>query len=156
MHAGKRLMFIGVVLLILGLFQTLSTASRTEPPPPPPDQMTFGSAARTDTTTSMSFVNFPTPGQTIMTTNFRTIVVQFYTSARTTVAGAEIELRAVVDGVPVNPGPMRYTGTTFSSMAYSGFLVGVAPGTHTVTMQWRVTAGSAIMGNRQFIVWVVP
>lgn len=153
MRSRKDLTMIVVVLVILGLAQNSKTTSRVAPGPPP-EQSFYGSAARISTTTSRSFVDFPTPGHTFTTKYSRNIVVEFFTSARLTVAGEFLELRAVVDGTPVNPGPMRYTGTDLRSVSYSGFLSGVPPGTHTVTMQWRVTGGAAIMENRTFIIWV--
>ena len=153
MRSRKHLTLLGVVLLILAFSQSSKTTSNA-PVGPPPDQISFLSAARTDTTVSASFVNVPA-GLTITTTQHRTFLVQFFTSAKVTVPGQHLELRATVDGVPVGP-TMRYTGTELSSVAYSGFLVGVAPGFHTVWMQWRVTGGGAIMENRTFTAWVVP
>ena len=152
MRSSKHLTLIGVVLLILAFSQSSKTTSTA--PMPAPDDMTFVSATRVDTTASTAFVNVP-GAVTVTTTQHRTFLVEFFTSARVTVPGEHIELRAVVDGVAVSP-TMRYTGTELSSVAYSGFLVGVAPGFHTVRMQWRVTGGSAIMENRNFIAWVVP
>jgi hypothetical protein len=153
MRSRRHLTLIGVVLLILAFSQSFKTTSSV-PMPPAPDDVTFVSATRVDTTTSTAFVNVP-GAVTVTTTQYRTFLVEFFTSARVTVPGEHIELRAVVDGVAVSP-TMKYTGTELSSVAYSGFLVGVAPGFHTVRMQWRVTGGSAIMENRNFIAWVVP
>ncbi|HJR06256.1 MAG TPA: hypothetical protein VJ842_03245 [Pyrinomonadaceae bacterium] len=120
-------------------------------------QAFFGTAARTDSTTSTSFVNLvPTPGQVFSTTGNSTFLVQFFGSARLSAAGQAMDLRATVDGNVVNPGPMRYSGTGFSSVCYSGFLSNIGPGTHTVTLQWMVTGGTGFLSNRTFIVWVFP
>ena len=154
MRSKKQLMVI-VIVLILGLAQNSKTTSRVAPVSPPPESVFLGSAARIDTTASTTFVNFPAPGQVFTTTNYRNVLVQFVTSARVTIPGEYLELRALVDGVPVNPGPMRYTGTELSSVAYSGWAPAVAPGTHTITLQWRVTGGSAVMENRTNVVWVI-
>ena len=153
MRSRNHLTLIGVVLLILAFSQSSKTTSSV-PTPVPPDDLSFVSATRIDTTTSMTFVNVP-GAMTFTTTQHRTFLVEFFTSARVTIPGEHLELRAVVDGVAVSP-TMKYTGTELSSVAYSGFLVGVAPSFHTVRMQWRVTGGSAIMENRNFIAWVVP
>lgn len=153
MPSRKHLTVIVVCLLVL-VFAQNSKTTPSVPAPVPPDDLSFVSATRIDTTTSTTFVNVP-GAMTFTTTQYRTFLVEFFTSARVTVPGEYIELRAVVDGVAVSP-TMKYTGTGLSSVAYSGFLVGVAPGFHTVRMQWRVTGGSAIMENRNFIAWVVP
>lgn len=155
MRARKSITLTAAVLLVLALSQSSKTTSRVVPVSPPPEAVFLGSAARIDTTASGTFVNFPAPGQVFTTTNYRNILVQFVTSARVTIPGEYLELRALVDGVPVNPGPMRYTGTELSSVAYSGWASAVAPGTHTVTLQWRVTGGSAVMENRTNVVWVI-
>ena len=154
MRSRNYLTLIVVVLLVLGLSHESKTTSRVTPVGPPPDQVTSLTATRTDTTVSTAFVNVPA-GLTFTTTQHRAVMVQFFTSARLTVPGEYLELRAVVDGVPVNP-PMRYTGTELSSMAYSGVLAGVPPGFHTVFVQWRVTGGGAIMENRTFTAWIIP
>ena len=122
-----------------------------------PKQVFFGTAARTDSTTSTSFVNLvPTPGQVFTTTGSSTILVEFFGSARLTDAGRAMDIRATVDGRAVNPGPMRFSGTGFTSISYSGFLSNIGAGTHTVTMQWMVTGGTGFISNRTFIVWVFP
>lgn len=101
MRSRKHLTLIAVVLLILAFSQTSKTTSNALLGPPP-DQISFLSAARTDTTVSTSFVNVPA-GLTLTTTQHRTFLVQFFTSARVTVPGEHLELRATVDGVPVGP-----------------------------------------------------
>ena len=154
MRSRKHMLFV-VVLLVLGLAQNSKTTSRVAPVSPPPESVFLGSAVRIDTTASTTFVNFPAPGQTFTTTNYRNILVQFVTSARVTIPGEYLELRALVDGVPMNPSTMRYTGTELTSVAFSGWAGAVAPGTHTVTLQWRVTGGSAVMENRTNTVWVI-
>jgi hypothetical protein len=115
----------------------------------------FGTAARTDSTTSTSFVDLvPTPGQVFSTAGTTTMLVQFFGSARLSAAGQAMDIRATVDGREVNPGPMRFSGTGFTSVSYAGFLSNIGPGTHRLLMQWKVTGGTGSVSNRTFIVWV--
>ncbi len=124
---------------------------------PPPKNVLFGSAQRTDSTTSTTFVELvPTPGQVFTTTGQSTFLVQFFGSARLSDAGRAMDIRAVVDGQPLNPNGMRFSGTGFTSISYSGFLSNIGPGQHKVTLQWLVTGGTGFMSNRTFIVWVFP
>jgi|GEM_PF-7063811 len=156
MRAKISLLLFAIVFLAVGT--AINSKSAPEPvPAAAPRQVFFGSAARQDSTTSTTFVNLvPTPGQVFTTTGQSTILVEFFSTARLVTAGKAMDIRAVVDGVPVTPGPMRYSGNGFSSISYSGFRKNVGPGSHTVTMQWMVTGGSGIMDNRTFIVWVIP
>jgi hypothetical protein len=123
----------------------------------PPKNVFFGSAQRIDSTTSTIFVELvPTPGQVFTTTGQSTFLVQFFGSARLSDAGRAMDIRAVVDGQPLNPNGMRFSGTGFTSISYSGFLSNIGPGQHKVTLQWLVTGGTGFMSNRTFIVWVFP
>lgn len=149
----RKAVLIGIIILALGLAIGLPATLEASAP----KDVFCGTAARTDYTTSLSFVNLvPTPGQVFTTTGTSTIMVQFSGSASLSAAGQTMYIRATVDGTPVNPGQMSYSGTAFSSISYAGFLPRVAAGTHTVTMQWMVTGGTGAISNRTFTVWVIP
>lgn len=158
MRSKTSLLFLAVVFLAVGTTVNLRSKPASAPlPAAPPSQVFFGSAARQDSTTSTTFVNLvPTPGHVFTTTGQSTILVQFFSDARLTTVGKAMDIRAVVDGVPVSPGAMRYSGNGFSSISYSGFRKNVGPGSHNVTMQWMVTGGTGTMDNRTFIIWVIP
>ena len=143
-------------ITMLSLF-VLCLAAMPAKASPPPKNVLFGSAQRTDSTTSTTFVELvPTPGQVFTTTGQSTFLVQFFGSARLSDAGRAMDIRAVVDGQPLNPNGMRFSGTGFTSISYSGFLSNIGPGQHKVTLQWLVTGGTGFMSNRTFIVWVFP
>lgn len=143
--------------LMLSIF-VLGLAAMPGEAAPPPKNVFFGSAQRTDPTTSTTFAELvPTPGQVFTTTGQSTFLVQFFGSARLSDAGKAMDIRAVVDGHPLNPtNGMRFSGTGFTSISYSGFLSNIGPGQHKVTLQWLVTGGTGFMSNRTFIIWVFP
>jgi len=157
MRAKWPLVFAGICLLVFGLTNVLTRTTQEQLAASAPNQVYAGSAERIDSTTSTSYVDLvPTPGHVFTTVGYSTIMVEFFGYARLSQVGAAMDIRAVVDGEPVNPGGMRFSGTGFTTISYAGFLSNVGPGTHRVNMQWQVTGGTGYMGGRTFIVWVIP
>jgi hypothetical protein len=157
MRTKWLLLLAGLSLIVFSLTNVLTKTSQDELAAAAPNQVLVASASRTDSTTSNSFVDLvPTPGFVFDTTGTSTIMVEFFGSARLSDAGRAMDIRAEVDGTPVNPGAMRFSGTGFTSISYAGFLSNVPAGRHTVNMQWLVTGGTGFMSNRTFIVWVIP
>ena len=115
-----------------------------------------GSVTRSDSTSSRSYVTLVGPGFDIDTAGRSTILVQFTSYGYLNEAGRTLFVRAVVDGVAVNPGSMRYTGTGNASIGYTGWISGLAAGRHTIRMQWAVSGGTATIGNRTTVVTVIP
>jgi hypothetical protein len=157
MRAKWSLILAVASLLVVSVSIVLTKSSQDESAAAVPNRVLMGSAARTDSTTAKSFVDLvPTPGQTFTTNSVSTILVQFDGYARVGEVGRAMDIRAVVDGVPVSPGLMRFSSTGYTTISYAGFLDDVQPGTHTVTMQWQITGGTAYMSNRTFVVWIIP
>jgi hypothetical protein len=122
-----------------------------------PVRMLTGTAARTDSTSSTAFVNLvPTPGHKFSTTAVATLTALFVAECRVGEAGARLEVQIVVDGVTANPGTAVLTvGKQYETRSHLAFRTNIPAGTHTVTVQWRVSAGSAYVRNRSFTVWEV-
>lgn len=156
MNVRKLVNLCAVGVLTLSMSGSSKTTSGVQPPLPAPQQVTLGSVYRTDITTSRSFENLEAPAQTITTTGYSTIMVQYFASARLIGLRTDMSIRGVVDGTPIFPGPMRVESTDTLTISYAGYLARVAPGTHVVGMQWQATEGTAYMGGRTFIVWVFP
>jgi hypothetical protein len=115
-----------------------------------------GSVARSDSTNSRSYVTLVGPGFDIDTAGRSTLLIQFTSHGFLNEANRTLFVRAVVDGVAVNPGAMRYTGTRNASIAYTGWISGIAAGRHEIRMQWAVSGGTATIGNRTTVVTVIP
>jgi hypothetical protein len=115
-----------------------------------------GSVLRTDSTSSRTFVTLVGPGFDIDTAGRSTILIQFTTYGYLSEASRTLYVRAVVDGVAVFPGSMRYTATRNASIAYTGWISGLAAGHHTIRMEWAVSGGTATIGNRTTVVTVIP
>lgn len=122
-----------------------------------PVRMLTGTAARTDSTTSTAFVDLvPTPGEGFTTTAVATLTGLFVAECRVGTAGHRLEARITVDGVVANPGvAVLTTGLTYETRSVLGFRVNVPAGSHTVTVQWRVSGGTGYVRNRSFTVWEV-
>jgi len=157
MRTKWLLLFAGVSLFVFSLTTVLTKTPQDELAAAAPNQVFVGTAARTDSTMSNSFVDLvPTPGHVFDTAGTSTIMVEFFGYARLSDIGRAMDIRAEADGTPVNPGAMRFSGTGFTTISYAGFLSSVPAGRHTVNMQWAVTGGTGFISNRTFIVWVIP
>ena len=115
-----------------------------------------GTVNATDSTESTSWEDLTSPAFEIETTETCTILVQFFSYGRLSDADETLHLRATVDGTAVHPGAMQFTGTRNTTLTYSGVRFSVRAGNHRITMQWKVTDGTAWIGRRIFTVWVTP
>lgn len=122
-----------------------------------PVRMLTGTAARTDSTSSTSFADLvPTPGHKFSTTAPATLTALFVAECRVGSAGQRLEARIVVDGVSANPGVAVLTvGTQYETRSLLAFRTNIAAGSHLVTVQLRVSGGTAYVRNRSFTVWEV-
>jgi hypothetical protein len=122
-----------------------------------PVRMLTGTAARTDSTASTVFVDLvPTPGEGFSTTAVATLTALFVAECRVGTAGQRLEARITVDGVVASPGVAVLTnGTAYETRSVLAFRTNVAAGSHIVTVQWRVSGGTAYVRNRSFTVWEV-
>ena len=119
-------------------------------------QTLSGTVNRTDTTESTSWADLAGPGFEIETTETCTILVQFFSFARLSDEEGSLHMRATVDGRAVLPGAMQFSGTTNTTLSYSGVRYSVRPGSHSVAIQWKVTRGTAWLSRRINTVWVIP
>lgn len=122
-----------------------------------PRTMLTGTAAREDSTTSTTFRNLvPTPGHVFTTTATATLTALFVTECRMSAATQRLEVRITVDGVVADPGVAVLTnGSKYETRSHLAFKTAVPAGTHTVTVQWRVSGGTGFVRNRSFTVWEV-
>jgi hypothetical protein len=147
---GGAVLATGTALTAAATF----TATDATVQPNSPARMLTGTAAREDSTVGTSFAELvPTPGQVFSTTQTCTLTCLLVTEARVSTAGAALEVRMMVDGKIANPGAaVLTTNTDYRTATHLAFLTGVQPGSHTVTVQWRVTTGRGYVRNRSFTV----
>lgn len=118
---------------------------------------TVGTVSVEDVTTSTSFTELRAPGHHFNTARTGTFVAQLVGEARMASPGTAMEVQVTVDGKVANPGPATLTSdATYAGRSYTAFLGSIQPGWHTVTAQWRVTAGRGHMRKRSFTVSVLP
>lgn len=102
-------------------------------------------------TTSTSFVDMPNMSLTIDPSVTSDLAISF--SGRVYGIGSSLWIQALVDGVTAGPGQVLATDVEVSTLRAFNFVVkDVAPGTHTVTIQWRGgsngTPGTMYVGDR--------
>ena len=122
-----------------------------------PVTMLTGTAEREDTTMSGAFVDLvPTPGHVFNTAQAGTLTAMLVTECRVSRGGNRLEVRIKVDGSIAHPGVVVLTtGSRYETRCHLAFLTGVPAGRHTVTVEWRVSAGTGYVRNRSFTVWEV-
>jgi hypothetical protein len=97
------------------------------------------------TTTSTAFVD--TPGLTLtLTTAGGALLLGFTGVAANTTGGATVVFDLVVDGASQG-GADGVTGSSAGSvpLSFTWLVEGLAAGAHTVKLQWKVSAGTAIL-----------
>ncbi|HET7534181.1 MAG TPA: hypothetical protein VFJ83_13605 [Nocardioidaceae bacterium] len=99
----------------------------------------------------------PGLGSRLTTYPSSTMSATFVAEARTGAAGARLEVRMVVDGRVMHPGPVVLTdSTSYRSSTYSAWLDGIAPGYHNVDVEWRSTGGGPVyVRNRSLTMQVI-
>jgi hypothetical protein len=145
------------MLLPVVLFLTLAAIPVVAQELPRPSRILTGSGSRVDPVTAQKMTDFvPTPGHSFITNVKSTILVLFTSTANMADDGNVLQFQGVLDGKPVNPGPMQLSGRGWHSLSYSGFTGDVPAGKHLVTMQMMVDRGKASIGNRTFSIWIIP
>jgi hypothetical protein len=123
-----------------------------------PVQMLVGSATVEVKTTLRGYQELiPTPGIFIQTTQTASIVALFDAECRMESNVGCLQVRITVDGAVADPGDIVMTSNinyeTHTCLAHKNQ---VPPGTHAVTVQWRVpTGGTGYVKNRTLSVWEV-
>ena len=122
-----------------------------------PVSMLTGTAQREDHTGSTSFIELiPTPGEVFTTTQPSTLTALFVSECRVNTPGQHLEVRIMVDNQVAEPGPVTFTTeTNYSTHSHLAFRTTVPPGSHKVTVHWRVTGGTGYVRNRSFTVWEI-
>ena len=122
-----------------------------------PVRMLTGTAQREDTTTSTTFKELVlTPGEVFTTTKTATLTALFVAECRVSSATQRLEARIKVDGAVANPKEVVLTqNSKYETHSHLGFKTSVPAGSHTVTLEWRVSGGTGYVRNRSFTVWEV-
>ncbi len=122
-----------------------------------PVQMLTGTAAREDTTTSTTFQELiPTPGHIFTTTQTATLTALLVAECRVSSSTRRLEVRIMVDDQVANPGEVVLTmNPKYETRSHLGFKTSIPPGSHKVTVYWRVSGGTGYVRNRSFTVWEV-
>ncbi|OEU69957.1 MAG: hypothetical protein BA864_13315 [Desulfuromonadales bacterium C00003093] len=123
-----------------------------------PRQMLTGTAEREDNTSSTTFKKFPAPGITLITSEPSTVTAFFVAECRVSSPGKKLEVRIKVDDQVVSPDvAVLTTNNQYESHSFLATTAKakVPPGTHMVTVEWRVSGGKAFVRNRSFTVWEV-
>lgn len=132
---------------------TFTATDRVEPPHQS-QTLDVAAAAREDQTTSTAFTRL-VPGLGSLRTTAPGVMVATFVSEARTAPGARLEVRVTVDGAVMNPGPCVLTdSTTYATRAYAAW-TDVAPGYHTVDVEWRSSGGQVFARNRSLTVQVV-
>ena len=122
-----------------------------------PVNMLTGTAEREDTTISTIFAELvPTPGHVFNTAQAGTLEAMLVTECRVSRGGNQLEARIKVDNTIAHPGvAVLTTNARYETRCHLAFLTSVPAGRHTVTVEWRVSAGTGYVRNRSFTVWEV-
>ena len=122
-----------------------------------PVRMLTGTAAREDKTTSTTFQELiPTPGEVFTTTKTATLTALFVAECRVSSSTQRLEARIMVDNQVADPGAaVLTTNNKYETHSHLAFKTNVPPGSHTVTVKWRVSGGTGYVRNRSFTVWEV-
>ena len=122
-----------------------------------PVQMLMATAAREDTTTSTTFIELiPAPGHVFNTTQTAVVAALFVAESRVSATGHRLEVRIKVDGLVADPGAaVMTTSARYETRTHFGVKGAIPAGRHTVTVEWRVSAGTGYVRNRSLTVWEV-
>lgn len=122
-----------------------------------PVRMLTGTAQREDKTTSTTFKELiPTPGEVFTTTKTATLTALFVAECRVSASTQRLEARITIDGVVAAPKEaVLTTNKKYETHSHLGFKTNVRPGSHKVTVEWRVSGGTGFVRNRSFTVWEV-
>ena len=121
-----------------------------------PRQMLTGTVVREDSTTSTTFKELTAPGITVINSETSVITALFVAECRVSSAGQKLEVRIKIDDQVAKPGvSILTTDTQYETHSLLATKKEVPPGTHMVTVEWRVSKGSAFVRNRSFTVWEV-
>jgi len=122
-----------------------------------PVNMLTGTAEREDSTNAVAFGELiPTPGHVFNTAQAATLTALFVAECRVSRSGNRLEVRIKVDDDVAHPGvAVLTTNSRYETHCHLGFRTSVPAGRHTVTVEWRVSAGTGYVRNRSFTVWEV-
>lgn len=122
-----------------------------------PITMLTGCAAREDRTSRKTFAELvPAPGHVLSTSRTATLIAMFVAECRMSTTKHHMEVRMTVDGAVADPGPAVLTSDSqYETSTHLAFKGSVPPGTHTVTVEWKVTGGTGYVRNRSLTVWEV-
>jgi hypothetical protein len=122
-----------------------------------PVRMLTGTAAREDKITSTTFQKLiPTPGHVFTTTQTATITALFVAECRVSISTQRLEVRIKVDNLISDPGVAVLTrDSKYGTHSHLSFKSSIPPGSHEVTVEWRISGGTGYVRNRSFTVWEV-
>ncbi len=122
-----------------------------------PVQMLTETAEREERTTSTTFRELvPTPGECFATVQPATLTALFVAECRVSARTECLEIRIKVDDMVADPGiVVLTTSNRYETRSHLGFKTSVPPGSHKVTVEWRVSGGSGYVRNRSFTVWEI-